>query len=147
MQRIKFVIVDAGAARKEGIALIPVLDMLDHNPQQHVAWHTGNTGEENFRFLTKSAIRKVMLSKFVLAWLWILTAHEASDHQYATLQGDQLYSNYGHKSNEELLLGYGFVLEPNTADYFSVSLGLEASSAAGNLLITSVAKLLKGTGP
>ena len=49
------------------------------------------------------------------------------------LQSDQLYSNYGHKSNEELLLGYGFVLEPNTADYFSVSLGLEACSAAGAL--------------
>ncbi|KAK9916904.1 hypothetical protein WJX75_008596 [Coccomyxa subellipsoidea] len=98
-----FNIKSLGAAQKESIALIPVLDMLDHNPHQHVAWHTGSTGQDNFQFFTKSAIKK----------------------------GDQLYSNYGHKSNEELLLGYGFVLEPNTADYFSVSLGLEACSAAG----------------
>lgn len=41
------------------IALIPVLDMLDHNPQQHVAWHTGRQGKDNFHFLTKSALKKV----------------------------------------------------------------------------------------
>ncbi len=48
------------------------------------------------------------------------------------LQGDVLYSNYGYKSNEELLLGYGFILEPNSADFFCVSLGLETSSTEGD---------------
>ncbi|BDA40695.1 probable actin-histidine N-methyltransferase at N-terminal half [Coccomyxa sp. Obi] len=92
-----------GDAQEASIALIPVLDMLDHNSQQHVAWHTGSQGKDNFQFLTKSAIKK----------------------------GDILYSNYGYKSNEELLLGYGFILEPNSADFFCVSLGLETSSTEG----------------
>lgn len=51
------------------------------------------------------------------------------------MQGDEVFSNYGYKSNEELLLGYGFILEPNIADFFSVSLGLDARSAAGDALV------------
>ncbi|CAL8466995.1 g6531 [Coccomyxa elongata] len=98
-----FNIASMGDAQEASIALIPVLDMLDHNPQQHVAWHTGRQGKDNFHFLTKSPIKK----------------------------GDVLYSNYGYKSNEELLLGYGFILEPNPADFFCVSLGLETSSTEG----------------
>lgn len=61
----KIVSLNVGAAHKESIALIPVLDMLDHNPHQHVAWHTGSTGQDNFQFLTKSAIKKVSPCKFL----------------------------------------------------------------------------------
>ena len=46
------------------------------------------------------------------------------------VQGDVVWSNYGYKSNEELLLGYGFVLEPNLADFFHVSLGLGSCGEA-----------------
>lgn len=35
-----------------------------------------------------------------------------------------MFSNYGHKSNEELILGYGFVLPDNKADFFHISLGI-----------------------
>ena len=38
-------------------------------------------------------------------------------------QGSTMYSNYGNKSNEELILGYGFDLDDNVADFFHVSLG------------------------
>jgi len=47
------------------------------------------------------------------------------------LQGDAVYSNYGYKSNEELILGYGFMLEDNPADFFHVSLGLHAQAEHG----------------
>lgn len=35
-----------------------------------------------------------------------------------------MYNNYGHKSNGELLLGYGFVLPQNPADFFHIGLNL-----------------------
>ncbi len=39
------------------------------------------------------------------------------------MQGQPLYINYGHKSNEELLLGYGFVLSDNKANFVMVTIG------------------------
>ena len=39
------------------------------------------------------------------------------------LQGQPLYMNYGHKSNEELLLGYGFVLPDNKANFMMLTVG------------------------
>ena len=47
------------------------------------------------------------------------------------MQGTPAYSNYGFKSNEELILGYGFMLEDNPADFFHVSLGLQAQTEHG----------------
>ena len=49
----------------------------------------------------------------------------------ACLQGTAAYSNYGHKSNEELILGYGFMLEDNPADFFHISLGLVTQTEHG----------------
>ena len=43
---------------RESIALVPVLDMLDHSPAAHVAWHSGPTGTENFQFITHSATKQ-----------------------------------------------------------------------------------------
>lgn len=41
------------------------------------------------------------------------------------MQGGELLSNYGFKSNEELLAGYGFALGPrNPADFFHIALRL-----------------------
>jgi hypothetical protein len=51
----------------------------------------------------------------------------------ACLQGTVAYSNYGYKSNEELILGYGFMLEDNPADFFHVSLGLVTQTEHGEL--------------
>lgn len=42
------------------------------------------------------------------------------------LQGSEVFSNYGHKSNEELILSYGFVIPNNPADFVHVSLGFSA---------------------
>ena len=49
----------------------------------------------------------------------------------ACLQGTAAYSNYGYKSNEELILGYGFMLEDNPADFFHISLGLVTQTEHG----------------
>ena len=47
------------------------------------------------------------------------------------VQGSPAFSNYGYKSNEELILGYGFMLRDNPADFFHVSLGLHAQTEDG----------------
>lgn len=46
------------------------------------------------------------------------------------MQGSVLFNNYGFKSNEELLLSYGFMLPGNLADFFHITLSLGARPAA-----------------
>lgn len=48
-----------GGVDQAGVALLPVGDLLDHDPQRHVAWHTGPTGTDPFSFISHSPIRKV----------------------------------------------------------------------------------------
>ena len=48
----------AGGVDKPGVALLPVGDLLDHDPVRHVAWHTGPTGTDPFSFISCSPIRK-----------------------------------------------------------------------------------------
>ncbi|AET37944.1 protein-lysine N-methyltransferase Ecym_2195 [Eremothecium cymbalariae DBVPG len=36
--------------------------------------------------------------------------------------GDEIFNNYGGKSNEELLVGYGFVIEDNKCDYLALKI-------------------------
>jgi len=76
-------------------ALLPLIDMLDHAPGADVAWHTGPEGADHLAFVTRTALRG----------------------------GTALVSNYGsHKSNEELILAYGFALPDNPNDAFHVAL-------------------------
>jgi len=44
----------------------------------------------------------------------------------------QVYNNYGPKPNEELLLGYGFVLSPNPDDVLPLRLGGIGSNVSAN---------------
>jgi len=46
----------AGAEGRGGIALVPVADMLDHDPRRHVAWHAGRAGDEDFQFIARAAV-------------------------------------------------------------------------------------------
>lgn len=47
-----------------------------------------------------------------------------TDAQTCTfLKGEEVFNNYGAKPNDELLLGYGFLLEDNPEDFVSVKLG------------------------
>ncbi|KAK9827954.1 hypothetical protein WJX81_000191 [Elliptochloris bilobata] len=93
-----------GGAGRSGIALVPIADMLDHDPSRHVAWHAGRCGSDDFQFISHTAVP----------------------------QGGDLLSNYGFKSNEELLAGYGFALAPsNPADFFHVALRLGLAHSEG----------------
>ena len=74
-------------------ALVPLGDMLDHSPRARVEWRTDDA-----------------------AGTFSIVSHQTVP------AGNTVYNNYGAKSNEELLLGYGFVLEPNTADTLYVQL-------------------------
>ena len=47
-----------------------------------------------------------------------------------------MYSNYGYKSNEELIIGYGFMLEDNPADFYHVSLGIRIDTEDGTQLVS-----------
>ncbi|DBA67229.1 TPA: hypothetical protein ACH3X2_001539 [Trebouxia sp. C0005] len=89
-----------GGIDKPGVALLPMGDLLNHDPGHHVAWHTGPSGLDAFHFITHTPIA----------------------------QGCALHSNYGNKSNEELILGYGFAVPHNEADFFHVMVGLAGSS-------------------
>lgn len=83
-------------------ALVPLGDMLDHSPEARTEWRTDDAAG------TFSII----------------------SHQYLP-KGSAVHNNYGAKSNEQLLLGYGFVLDPNPADTFHVQLTANKSSGGG----------------
>ncbi|MEW5305262.1 MAG: hypothetical protein WDW36_007817 [Sanguina aurantia] len=83
------------------VCLVPVLDMLDHNPAAEVVWHTWPEGDKDFQFVLLKPLAR----------------------------GCTVYNNYGHKSNDELLLGYGFCIPSNINDDFPIS--VKASSKPG----------------
>lgn len=82
-----------------GLALLPFLDMINHNPKAKVDWTSGpgtsgtlpDSGEIRVRF-----------------------AHPATADPIPA--GNEVFNNYGAKSNEEFLIGYGFVLPNNPSD-------------------------------
>ncbi|GAX85353.1 hypothetical protein CEUSTIGMA_g12770.t1, partial [Chlamydomonas eustigma] len=76
------------------VALIPVLDMIDHSPDVEVVWHTGPEGRDDFHFCPVTPFSK----------------------------GAVLKNNYGNKTNDEFILAYGFTIHDNPADYFQVSI-------------------------
>ena len=49
-----------GAQGRSGIALVPVADMLDHEPSRHVAWHAGRSGCDDFQFFSHTPVPKVI---------------------------------------------------------------------------------------
>mmetsp|Transcript_13165 Transcript_13165/g.28231 ORF Transcript_13165/g.28231 Transcript_13165/m.28231 type:complete len:1436 (-) Transcript_13165:969-5276(-) len=80
--------------KRNVVAMVPVLDMIDHSPAVEVVWHTGPQGDQDFQFVPL----------------------------HGTPKGNVVYNNYGGKGNDEFLLGYGFAIPDNPADYFLVSL-------------------------
>lgn len=45
--------------KRSAVALVPVLDMIDHSPDVEVVWHTGPDGAEDFQFAPLTAVVKV----------------------------------------------------------------------------------------
>ncbi|GAA5910166.1 hypothetical protein JCM8208_006747 [Rhodotorula glutinis] len=89
--------------------LFPGIDMLNHRPTAKVTWSSdvhaevaSSGGEGDKGSLT------IVLDEDVPA-------------------DEQVFNTYGAKSNEELLLGYGFVLPSNPADFHALKLALPPS--------------------
>lgn len=41
------------------VAMVPVLDMIDHSSEREVVWHTGMDGSEGFQFVSLNQVQKV----------------------------------------------------------------------------------------
>jgi hypothetical protein len=76
---------------KSSPILIPLVDSLNHARGTPVSWSINRPTETKERSLS-------------------LVSHKANN------AGEELYNNYGPKPNDELLLGYGFVLSNNPDD-------------------------------
>lgn len=79
--------------------LYPVVDLLNHKNDQKVKW-VYSDGRVSF----------------------------ISKELHNMENGDEVYNNYGDKSNEELLLGYGFVEENNNHENSRLTLRLDATT-------------------
>ena len=96
-------VVNPDVTDKSRCVLVPFVDLLNHNPSARVEWsNTQTRARHNTGFNVKC---DSIFSK-----------------------GDEVLNNYGIKSNEELLFGYGFVIENNTADYLSLKLKLDENT-------------------
>ena len=74
---------------QSSVMLLPIIDLLNHKNNIQVEWSTDTSGSFIYKNLQESSELSI---------------------------GDELFNNYGPKSNEELLYGYGFVIESNKYD-------------------------------
>jgi hypothetical protein len=81
-----------------GLALLPFLDMINHNPTADVLWSSGPALSSPIH----PESNRVRFNHPPLA--------------KPIAGGAEVLNNYGAKSNEEFLIGYGFVVERNEAD-------------------------------
>ncbi|GAA5912543.1 hypothetical protein JCM6882_004797 [Rhodosporidiobolus microsporus] len=94
--------------------LFPGIDMLNHRPTAKLTWssdvhvETVGTGEDGKKGKGSLTI--------------VLDEDTPAD--------EQVFNTYGAKSNEELLLGYGFVLPSNPADFVALKLALPPTCSA-----------------
>ncbi|KAG2182609.1 hypothetical protein INT44_005588 [Umbelopsis vinacea] len=76
--------------KAEGEMMVPLADSFNHDPNVKVTWSGKGTPESGaLDLITREPLKS----------------------------GNQLFTTYGPKSNEELLLGYGFCIKDNPYDY------------------------------
>lgn len=86
--------------------LVPIFDLLNHNNSVNVKWDS--TKDNNQRIFTFKTEQEITNST-------------------------EIYNSYGPKTNQELLFGYGFVLEDNNEDSTTLALRIpEANIEAAN---------------
>ncbi|CCE65063.1 hypothetical protein TPHA_0J02430 [Tetrapisispora phaffii CBS 4417] len=81
-------------APTDGVVLLPIIDLLNHNYSTKVEWLSDNDGSFCYRNLS------------------------------VTPANTELNNNYGGKGNEELLSGYGFVMKDNLFDSVALKINL-----------------------
>lgn len=101
-------ILDNEKAKSGEAILIPVLDLLNHKSNEKVEW-TCNTNS------TSQSSSQCHNGRY-----FCLKINSFEQKQ----QGDELFNNYGCKNNEELLLGYGFMIPDNLYDTCALKLKL-----------------------
>lgn len=82
------------SCEEHNIILLPVLDLLNHENRSKIQW--SYSAEKEFVFEKLDVVKK----------------------------GSEICNNYGAKGNEELLWGYGFVIEQNQFDNLALKLKL-----------------------
>ena len=78
------------------IALVPLGDMLDHSPDAQIEWRTDDTAGQ-----------------------FSIISHDRLP------AGSIMFNNYGAKSNEELILGYGFFMKSSVLETLYVRLAVD----------------------
>lgn len=92
--------------QKEFVALVPYIDLFNHNPNANTYIKAVSESENNLAFGLDEKERSIL----VLA-----------DRYYDKY--DQIYISYGAKSNGQLLLLYGFSTERNAKDFVEIPVG------------------------
>ncbi|KAH3903468.1 protein-lysine N-methyltransferase SCDLUD_001108 [Saccharomycodes ludwigii] len=92
---------------KSNIMFLPVIDLLNHDYNAKVEW---------FPVKPATATHPITANGFGLR---VFCKH---------IEGCEIFNNYGPKSNEELLNGYGFVLENNINDTVALRLHVPLST-------------------
>jgi len=118
-------------------ALVPVADLLDHDPTVSVAWWLeeeagGEGGKRDGAAGEEEAGRQVPEASSSFKWAAVSPVAAATP----------LQMNYSpHKSSEELMCGYGFILPHNEADFFHVALGVGGEGGARAAALLRAARL------
>jgi hypothetical protein len=81
--------------------LVPLLDSLNHSRATPVSWSVNRSPNRIPETVLKQVGREPSLS---------LVSH------LPIKKGEEVFNNYGPKSNDELLIGYGFVIKNNPED-------------------------------
>ncbi|KAJ2800241.1 hypothetical protein H4R20_004132 [Coemansia guatemalensis] len=84
---------EQGNAGAKASVLLPLLDMMNHRPQARITWLV-DSDSGSISFVAGSNVAA----------------------------GSEVANNYGAKSNEELLLGYGFCASPNPLNCYHIKL-------------------------
>ncbi|BGO90464.1 hypothetical protein NBRC10512_004730 [Rhodotorula toruloides] len=104
--------------------LFPGVDLLNHRPDARVTWFSDMDTENeraDGRAVGKGSLT-IVLDEEIPA-------------------GAQVYNTYGAKANEELLLGYGFVLPSNRADFLTLKLSMPPNASPSLLSLWDTLKL------
>lgn len=89
--------------KDDEVMLLPLIDLLNHNPKALVHWSVNKLDDQAY-FNFKAD----------------------QDNEFP-----EVFNNYGQKGNEELLLAYGFVIEGNPADTTALKIKLPIESLPG----------------
>ncbi|ORY30006.1 hypothetical protein BCR39DRAFT_530565 [Naematelia encephala] len=92
--------VDTSEEEESHPVLLPGVDLFNHARGQPITWLSSPMNISNKQVKTISLVSCTIVKA-----------------------GQQVFNNYGPKSNEELLLAYGFILDPNPDDTVILRLG------------------------